>query len=327
MEGLRAVIRESKRPRLEPTKKGSGMKASIFLGPISPELSVISTGSDFSGSQTERFSGNKPDPSIRHTGSPTPLDALRGETLITTVQRIVSTSCKGTEFSVDSKSDLQIQVVFEFLRSIGEPCTLFGESYDRRINRVRQILKVDSYVSRRFQKGDANTNIIPSLNIDEIFDFRGKDQEGGRILGWARSVLHSWQGSLQTGRSSPTEYRLPFSEDYTLFQQTIDGLKPLVLLIQSETLDSHVLSSLHKLVSFAEQGHFSDANSQFLKLSIGNKPWPIGVGNCFIQERASMDRIATSTHLLNDECTRRYIQTIKRLLTKAEELKLHPTPS
>lgn len=45
------------------------------------------------------------------------------------------------------------------------------------------------------------------------------------------------------------------------------------------------------------------ANDVYLRMSIGNAPWPIGVTNVSIHERSADDRIGTSNvgHVLNDE--------------------------
>jgi pre-mRNA-splicing factor 18 len=50
-------------------------------------------------------------------------------------------------------------------------------------------------------------------------------------------------------------------------------------------------------------------------MSIGNAAWPIGVTAVGIHERAGRDKLsggASVAHVLNDEVSRRWIQSIKR---------------
>jgi pre-mRNA-splicing factor 18 len=59
------------------------------------------------------------------------------------------------------------------------------------------------------------------------------------------------------------------------------------------------------------------AMDQYIKLAIGNAPWPIGVTIVGIHERSAREKIYTNSvaHIMNDETTRKYLQSIKRLMT------------
>lgn len=59
------------------------------------------------------------------------------------------------------------------------------------------------------------------------------------------------------------------------------------------------------------------AMDQYIKLAIGNAPWPIGVTMVGIHERSAREKIYTNSvaHIMNDETTRKYLQSIKRLMT------------
>jgi hypothetical protein len=59
------------------------------------------------------------------------------------------------------------------------------------------------------------------------------------------------------------------------------------------------------------------AMDQYIKLAIGNAPWPIGVTMVGIHERSAREKIHTNSvaHIMNDETTRKYLQSIKRLMT------------
>lgn len=63
------------------------------------------------------------------------------------------------------------------------------------------------------------------------------------------------------------------------------------------------------------------ANDVYLKLAIGNAPWPIGVTSVGIHERSAREKISHvmnssgQAHIMNDEATRKILQAIKRLIT------------
>lgn len=70
-----------------------------------------------------------------------------------------------------------------------------------------------------------------------------------------------------------------------------------------------------------QRREYLKAQEYYLQLAIGNAPWPIGVTAVGIHERSSRERIHSSqvAHVLNDEKSRKYIQSLKRLMTFCQE--------
>lgn len=70
-----------------------------------------------------------------------------------------------------------------------------------------------------------------------------------------------------------------------------------------------------------KERNYQYAYEVYLKLSIGNAPWPIGVTSVGIHERSAREKISHvrntqgQAHIMNDEATRKYLQAIKRLMT------------
>lgn len=62
---------------------------------------------------------------------------------------------------------------------------------------------------------------------------------------------------------------------------------------------------------------YIQANDKYIELSIGNAPWPLGVANLSITVRKNGPKVS---HVLNDELSRRWMQTIKRLITVSQEM-------
>lgn len=94
-------------------------------------------------------------------------------------------------------------------------------------------------------------------------------------------------------------------------------LKPLFKLLRSRSLPADMLARLAEIVHYMQKRQYQRANDAYLRLSIGNAPWPIGVTMVGIHERSAREKISSDqvAHVLNDEVSRKYIQSLKRLLT------------
>lgn len=62
------------------------------------------------------------------------------------------------------------------------------------------------------------------------------------------------------------------------------------------------------------------AGDAYIRLAIGNAAWPIGVSAVGLHERAAREKVGegVQAHVMNDEAQRKYITTIKRLITYAQ---------
>ncbi|KAJ7475666.1 Prp18 domain-containing protein [Mycena latifolia] len=99
--------------------------------------------------------------------------------------------------------------------------------------------------------------------------------------------------------------------------QSADYLKPLFKSLRARALPPDVLARMAEIVHYMQKRQYQRANDSYLRLSIGNAPWPIGVTMVGIHERSAREKISSDqvAHVLNDEVSRKYIQSLKRLLT------------
>lgn len=102
--------------------------------------------------------------------------------------------------------------------------------------------------------------------------------------------------------------------------QTSEYMKPLFKQLRHRSVKPDVLARLAEIVHFVQKREYRHANDAYLQLSIGNAPWPIGVTMVGIHERSGREKINSSNvaHVLNDEVSRKYIQSLKRLMTFAQ---------
>jgi pre-mRNA-splicing factor 18 len=105
--------------------------------------------------------------------------------------------------------------------------------------------------------------------------------------------------------------------------QSAENLKPLMKQLRKRSLDNDVLQALAEIVCYMQQREYLKASDAYLRLSIGNAPWPIGVTMVGIHERSAREKINSNStaHVLNDETSRKYIQSLKRLLTFAQTIR------
>jgi len=99
--------------------------------------------------------------------------------------------------------------------------------------------------------------------------------------------------------------------------QSAEYLKPLFKQLKTRTLPPDMLKNVALIVHYMQTRQYQRANDAYLRLSIGNAPWPIGVTMVGIHERSAREKISTDqvAHVLNDEVSRKYIQSLKRILT------------
>jgi hypothetical protein len=77
---------------------------------------------------------------------------------------------------------------------------------------------------------------------------------------------------------------------------------------------SYLQVGLWMMVRAMRDRNYMEANDVYLRLAIGNAPWPIGVTSVGIHERSAREKIShvmnTSgqAHIMNDEATRKYFQ-------------------
>ena len=95
-------------------------------------------------------------------------------------------------------------------------------------------------------------------------------------------------------------------------------MKPLFKRIKRRELPGDIERALF-LVVRAMSGS-AKAADVYVGVAIGNAAWPIGVTMVGIHERSAREKIGAQTqaHAMHDEETRKYLQSVKRLITFAQ---------
>jgi len=159
-------------------------------------------------------------------------------------------------------------------------------------------------------------------------DERDKEQEEAQrkldaashaVMTWIRSMLRAWEAQL-TERASTEEKQQTFKLEKAQYRQSKQYLKPLRRALRDGEVDAGVTFSLAEIAEQCGNRSYRAAKEAYMRLAIGNHPWPMGVTFVTFHDRANRHKIGegAQAHVLDDETTRKYVQMVKRLVTFAE---------
>ncbi|KAJ3147147.1 mRNA splicing protein prp18 [Geranomyces variabilis] len=134
-----------------------------------------------------------------------------------------------------------------------------------------------------------------------------------------KRVLREWEKSLDA-RPEDVKRSVQGRLQAATQGQTAEYMKPFFKQLKKRALQPDVLARVSEIAKLMQEREYLQANDSYLRLSIGNAPWPIGVTMVGIHERSAREKIFSSqvAHALNDETQRKWIQSIKRLMTFAQ---------
>lgn len=216
----------------------------------------------------------------------------------------------------DAEDDIPDGELVEKLRALGEPAILFGESHKGRLRRHKKLTTVVS-------KGPIPTTIQMVDEKDMKVDgTMPKGKEARRYLfrqlaSYFTMVLREWELALaQEERRDTFESRAAVNA----MVQSRENMVPLFRKLEKDDLDDDILEPVIEIVKAAQERRYVDANDGYLRLSIGKAAWPIGVTMVGIHERSAREKLHDGErgHVMGDEVTRKYLQSIKRCLTFAQ---------
>lgn len=243
--------------------------------------------------------------------------------------------------------------VIRRLRDRGEPIFLFGESDLDAFQRLRhieitqpeanhgfrndfqdamdevdqqyldEILAASESKAANDEQHDCDT-LDDSITYEEIQTMakrlgRGnKDHDHMVIATLLEFLLKLWNAQVN------------LEKDYTsanvkiaraTYSQTKVYMKPLLRKLKKKSIPEDILDSLTDIVKRLLNRDYIKASDAYLQMAIGNAPWPIGVTMVGIHARTGREKIFSKNvaHVMNDETQRKYIQGLKRLMTKCQE--------
>lgn len=146
-------------------------------------------------------------------------------------------------------------------------------------------------------------------NFDELCD-------EDKILVFFKRLLNEWKQELD--EMQDVEKRTAKGKSMVAtFKQCARYLTPLFKFCRKKVLPDDIRQALLLMVECCIRRDYLAAMDHYIRMAIGNAPWPIGVTMVGIHERSAREKIYTNSvaHIMNDETTRKYLQSVKRLMT------------
>ena len=214
------------------------------------------------------------------------------------------------------------------LRVLQEPAILFGESHTQRVQRLK---KISAPKSQKVQlsKGPIPTvlKLLPESELKvppvppSATDKSGRDYLYRQLASYFTLVLSEWISALASRPQSVKESSQGRAAENAMLQSR-ENMRPLFKKFESGDLADAILEPVVEIVHAAQERRYVDANDGYLRLSIGKAAWPIGVTMVGIHERSAREKLHESdkgaAHIMSDEVTRKFLQSIKRCLSFAQ---------
>lgn len=226
----------------------------------------------------------------------------------------------------EDEEEIPDEELVEKLREMGEPACLFGETHRGRLRRYHRLVQRSLTPQQQLSDGPIPTTLelVPEKDM-KISTALPKDTEGRKYLfrqlaSYFNMVLGEWELALAK-RDISVKQSLQGRQAYNAMVQSRENMKPLFRKFEKVDVDDRVLEHVVEIVHNAQLRRYVDANDAYLRLSIGKAAWPIGVTMVGIHERSAREKLHQSdqqAHILSDEITRKYLQSIKRCLSFAQ---------
>ncbi|OTA60303.1 hypothetical protein K449DRAFT_466252 [Hypoxylon sp. EC38] len=202
------------------------------------------------------------------------------------------------------------------LRELGHPVTLFGETHRAKLKRYRKLTTVvtegpiPTTLKLVDEKDMKVSGTIPQDKEGRAYLFR-------QLASYFTMVLREWEAAL-----AREEKRDTFASKAAVnaMVSSRENMVPLFRKFEKGDLEDDILKPIVEIVQAAQERRYVDANDGYLRLSIGKAAWPIGVTMVGIHERSAREKLHDGErgHIMSDEVTRKYLQSIKRCLTFAQ---------
>lgn len=253
---------------------------------------------------------------------------------------------------VASAGDMSASAITTEFRSYGMPIRLFGETDIERRERLQEARKtrketlasLSEKEEFRLGKGhgirnpfleksetaDTNPNNAPAKKPEKEDNWTVDDEKDPpkKIYRYLKGLLREWEDDLMKRPEEVKRSVAGRNESKTL-KQCKDYIRPLFKLCKNRSLAEDMMEHILKIVEYCQQGEFVKANDTYIDVAIGRAAWPIGVTMVGIHERTGRSKINSQNvaHVMNSELQRKYLTSVKRLITFAQRKRPDVDPS
>lgn len=160
------------------------------------------------------------------------------------------------------------------------------------------------------------------------YDITNETDPHKRIYKYFKLLLKQWEDDL-VQRSDTTKRSVAGRNETKTYQQCQDYIKPLFKLCKKRKLEPGLQAHLTNIVNYCVDGEFVKAHDAYMDVAIGRAAWPIGVTMVGIHARTGRSKIESSNvaHVMNSELQRKYLTSVKRLMSYAQKKRTDVDPS
>lgn len=210
-----------------------------------------------------------------------------------------------------------------------------GDADSTKLDKIRKVevllrLQKKNEVYRIQLEKEAATD--RTIKLEDITSSDARENLHTQVRMYVKYMVKEWENDVQLkteGFSSIRDDEEREDEEESVARQSsmlLDTKKDLVRLLyklRTQKLTDSMLTSLCTIIYYLQVRDYRRANESYMKLSIGNVAWPIGVKGVGIHERSAALKITgenkqNSANIMLDDKTRRWITAIKRLISFAE---------
>ncbi|KAI1306579.1 hypothetical protein F5Y03DRAFT_134553 [Xylaria venustula] len=233
-------------------------------------------------------------------------------------------SASASDADGTGEEDIPDEELATKLRELGEPARLFAETHRARLKRYRRLTTVVTagpipttleLVEEKDMKVSTDAVPAPTDKAARKYLFR-------QLASYFTMVLREWEAALAREQEKDKQDDTSFASKAAVNAMVSSraNMVPLFRKFESGELDDDILKPVVEIVQAAQERRYVDANDGYLRLSIGKAAWPIGVTMVGIHERSAREKLHNGErgHVMGDEVTRKYLQSIKRCLTFAQ---------
>ncbi|KAH3943932.1 pre-mRNA-splicing factor 18 [Parastagonospora nodorum] len=227
---------------------------------------------------------------------------------------------------VPEDEDIEDEDLVAKLRALQEPARLFGETHKQRLRRYKKRVGADNLAAITTDGPIPTTlQLVPEkdmkINPKIPTDKEGREFLFRQLASYFTMVLKEWDVTLaRRDRDVIESYQ--GQQAYAAMVQARENMRPLFKKMEKFELPDSILEPVVEIVLAAQERRYVDANDGYLRLSIGKAAWPIGVTMVGIHERSAREKLHESdknaAHIMSDEITRKFLQSIKRCLSFAQ---------
>jgi len=182
-------------------------------------------------------------------------------------------------------------------------------------DKINVLMERNKLFEERLHKAVELKVARPDLAVETPYEEQCED-----VHVWVLKTMRDWEQDI-LGQPRGWDNTLEGRKAIELFRETRRIFYNLYELLVLKTCNSLILNKYYHIAHYCLLKEYVSANDNYIDLSIGNAPWPIGVTMVGIHERSGRAKIFTSqiAHIMNDESQKQLVLNMKRLITFSQK--------